>query len=117
MIIRLVLIPFLFLNIFGFSKRDIPVTASSAVLMDPWTKRILYSKDPHERYSPASTTKIMTALLVLKNSHPRKKVVVSRFASSIEPSKIYIKEGEVYFTEDLLKALLLNSGNDASVAL
>ncbi len=117
MIIRLVLIPFLFLNILGFSKRDIPVTASSVVLMDPWTKRILYSKDPHKRYSPASTTKIMTALLVLKKSHPRKKVVVSRFSSSIEPSKIYIKEGEVYFTEDLLKALLISSGNDASVTL
>ena len=59
----------------------------------------------------------MTALVVLKNSHLKKKVVVSKFASSMEASKVYIKEGENYLTEDLLKALLLNSGNDASVAL
>ncbi|MDP6685590.1 MAG: D-alanyl-D-alanine carboxypeptidase, partial [Candidatus Omnitrophota bacterium] len=60
---------------------------------------------------------IMTALLVLKDSHPKREVFVSEYASSMEPSKIYIKEGEIYSTVDLLEAILLNSGNDASVAL
>ncbi len=110
------LISFLFLSIVGCAK-EVSVTAQSAILMSPLTKRIVYSKDPHARLLPASTTKIMTALAVLKKSLPKKRAVVSKFSSSMEPSKVYIKEGEVYFIEDLLKALLLNSGNDASVAL
>src|SRR3989338_11023039 len=59
----------------------------------------------------------MTALCVIKKSNFDKKVKVSRFASSIEPSKIHIKKGELYRTGDLVKAALLNSGNDASAAL
>ncbi|MFC1624449.1 D-alanyl-D-alanine carboxypeptidase family protein [Candidatus Omnitrophota bacterium] len=114
---RLLLIPLLFLNISGPLKEAPSITAESAILMDPWTKKILYSKNPHQRLPPASTIKIMTALTVLKNSYLKKKVIVSKFASSMEPSKVHIKEGEIYFIEDLLKALLLNSGNDASVAL
>jgi len=117
MLKHLFLIPFLFLSIFCFSKDDIPITAESAVLMDPWTKRIIYSKNPHLELPPASTVKIMTALVVLRNSHLKKKVVVSEFASSMEPSKVYLREGEVYLAESLLKAVLLNSGNDASVVL
>jgi len=117
---RLLLIPIIFLFFLsspGFSEEDISLSAEGAILMDPWTKRILYSKNPQKKFSPASTVKIMTALLVLKKSHLNKKLIVSRLASSMEPSKVYIKEGEAYLTGDLLKALLLNSGNDASVAL
>jgi len=113
----LLLIPLLFLNIFSFPEKDISLNAQSAILLDPWNKRVIYSKNPQEPLSPASTTKIMTALLVLNKSHLKKKVAISSFAASMEPSKVYIKEGEVYLVEDLLKALLLNSGNDASVAL
>jgi len=115
--IAFILIAILFFTNPVFSEKDLPLTAKSVVLMDPWTKSTLYSKDAHEKLSLASTVKIMTALLVLKKSQPGKKVIVSEYASSMEPSKVHIKEGEVYFTEDLLKALLLNSGNDASVAL
>lgn len=111
------LIPVLFLSVAGFSKKDIAVTAESAVIMEPWTRMTPYSKAPHKKLAPASTSKIMTALVVLKNSGLNNKVTVSRFASSVEPSKIYIKEGEIYSTGDLVKAVLLNSGNDASIAL
>lgn len=111
------LIPLLFLALPLFSEEDISLSAESAVLMNPWTKRIPYSKNLNQKLLPASTTKIMTALVVLRKSDLKKKVLISKFASSIEPSKVYLKEGEVYFTEDLLKALLLNSGNDASIAL
>ncbi|MFC1620836.1 D-alanyl-D-alanine carboxypeptidase family protein [Candidatus Omnitrophota bacterium] len=111
------LIPFLFLGIFSFPERNISITAESVVLMTSWAKRVIYSRNPDLKLSPASTAKIVTALLVLKNSSLDKEVVVSKFATLMEPSKIYIKEGEVYLTGDLLKALLLNSGNDVSVAL
>ena len=117
MIVRLLLVSLLFLNLGNFSKKDVSVSATSAILISPWAKRIIYSKNIHTKLPPASTTKILTALVVIKNSHLKKKVGISKFASSIEPSKIHVKQGELYYTEDLLKALLLNSGNDASIAL
>src|SRR3989338_4304907 len=117
MIARLLAIAVLFLNISGVSKGNISITAESAVLMDPFTKRVIYSKNPHKKLPHASTAKIMTALVVLKKGHLKKEITVSKFASSMEPSKIYIREGEIYFMKDLLKAILMNSGNDASVAL
>ncbi|MDP8230311.1 MAG: D-alanyl-D-alanine carboxypeptidase family protein [Candidatus Gorgyraea atricola] len=113
----ILLIPFLFLSLFSFSEKDVSISAESAVLMSPIMKRIVYSKNPNLRLSPASTTKIMTAIVVLKNSSLDKEVTVSKRAASMEPSKVYIKKDEIYLTGDLLKALLLNSGNDASVAL
>jgi D-alanyl-D-alanine carboxypeptidase (penicillin-binding protein 5/6) len=112
-----ILIPIFFLSIVGFSKRNIYLTAESALLMDPWSKRIIYSKNPHQKLAPASTIKIMTALIALKKSDLKKRVVVSKLAASMEPSKVYLKEGEGYFVDDLAKAVLLNSSNDASVAL
>jgi D-alanyl-D-alanine carboxypeptidase len=100
-----------------FAKESIHITANSAVLMNGWNKKILYSKNRNVKLAPASTTKIMTALVVLKKSKLDKKVIVSRYAASMPSSKVDIKRGEVYSTEDMLKAILLNSGNDASVAL
>lgn len=99
------------------AKEAIHITANSTVLMSGWNKKVLYSKNPHIKLAPASTVKIMTALVVLKKSSLDKKVIVSRCATCMPPSKVDIKKGEVYSTEDMLKALLLNSGNDASVAL
>ena len=100
-----------------FAREVIRITANSAVLMNGKNKKVMYSKNPHVKLAPASTTKIMTALVVLKKSSLDKKVTVSRRATWMPPSKVDIKKGEVYTTEDLLKAALLNSGNDASVAL
>lgn len=108
---------FIFLSTSLFAKEVVHITAYSSVLMNARNKKIVYSKNPHIKLAPASTTKIMTALVVLKKSSLDKKVVVSRSATYMPPSKVDIKRGEVYSTEDMLKALLLNSGNDASVAL
>jgi len=114
---RFILIPVLFLSISLFAKEVIHITAFSAILMNTGNKKVLYSKNPHVKLAPASTVKIMTALVVLKNSSLDKNVGVSAYATSMPPSKIHLKKGEVYAVGDLLKALLLNSGNDASVAL
>jgi len=115
--ISLVFISIVFLSANLFAKEVIHVTAYSAVLMNTWNKKVVYSKNPHVKLAPASTTKVMTALVVLNKSALDKKVVVSRAATYMPPSKVDIKKGEVYSTEDMLKAALLNSGNDASVAL
>jgi len=113
----LVFIPVILLGTNLFAKEAIHITAYSAVLMNTWNKKVIYSKNPHVKLAPASTTKIMTALVVLNKSSLDKKVTVSRSATWMPPSRVDIKNGEVYTTEDLLKAALLNSGNDASVAL
>lgn len=113
----LVFISVIFLSVNLFAKEVIYITAYSAVLMNAWNKKVVYSKNPYVKLAPASTTKIMTALVVLKKSALDKKVAVSRYATFAPPSKVGIKRGEEYSTEDMLKALLLNSGNDASVAL
>ena len=113
----LLFIPIIFLGAVLFAKETIYVTAHSAVLMNARNKRVVYAKNPHVKLAPASTTKVMTALVVLKKSRLDKKIIVSRCATCMPPSKVDIKKGEEYSTEDMLKALLLNSGNDASVAL
>ncbi|MFH1782874.1 MAG: serine hydrolase [Candidatus Omnitrophota bacterium] len=108
-----------FFSIFGCSKEniDVDISAESAVLMSPWTKRVIYSKEPHKKLLPASTVKIMTSLVVVKNMSLKEEMTVSKLATLMEPSKIYVKEGEKYLAEDLIKAMLLNSGNDASVVV
>jgi len=124
---RLILIPVLLLTVVGeglkpsptivFAKEVMHITAYSAVLMNAWNKKVLYSKNPYVKLAPASTTKIMTALVVMNKSSLDKKVIVPKSATWMPPSRVDIKNGEVYTTEDLLKAALLNSGNDATVAL
>ena len=113
----LVVISIIFLSTNLFAKEVIHITANSAVLMNTWNKKVVYSKNPYVKLAPASTTKIMTALVVLKKSELNKNINVSRCATCMPPSKVDIKKGEAYSTEDMLKAALLNSGNDASVAL
>lgn len=112
--------PFLiiiFLSAPLLAREYLYVTAYSAVLMKPWNKKLVYSKNPRAKLAPASTTKLMTALVAVRNSSPEKQVIVSRCATWMPPSRVDIKKGEVYTVESMLKAALLNSGNDATVAL
>jgi serine-type D-Ala-D-Ala carboxypeptidase (penicillin-binding protein 5/6) len=113
----LLFIPIIFLSVDLFAKGSVNITANSAVLMNSWSKKVVYSKNPDVKLAPASTTKLMTALVVMNKSGMDKKITVPRCATCMPPSKVDIKKDEVYTTEDLLKAALLNSGNDATVAL
>lgn len=98
------------------------ISAGQAILMDGDTGKVLYEKNADERAYPASTTKIMTALLVLEtleqyDSPIRQKVTIPKEAVGVEGSSLYLKEGEQIRLEDLLYGLMLCSGNDAAVAL
>lgn len=94
------------------------VTASAAILMDWQTGEILYERNSRQRRDPASTTKVLTAIIVLeKVSKLDAPVTVSKKAAHTVGSRMYIKPGEVYSVHDLLHGLLLRSGNDAAVAL
>lgn len=112
-----IFLPIIFLSTNLFAREVIHITAYSAVLMNARNKKVLYSKNPHVRLAPASTTKIVTALVAMNKSSLDKKVIVPKSATWMPPSRVDIRQGEVYTTGDLLKAALLNSGNDATVAL
>jgi len=101
------------------SARVIPpaVSADSVVLLDATTGKILYEKNKDSAYPPASTTKIMTILLVLENSNLNDVVTVSKNAEIADGSKIFLVEGEKITVKELLYGLILASANDCAVAL
>jgi D-alanyl-D-alanine carboxypeptidase (penicillin-binding protein 5/6) len=98
-------------------EEGLDLSARSFVIMDAKTGKILLSFHPHHFWPPASTLKVMTAMMVREHLKLNDKVPVSRYAASAPPSKIGIKPGEVYSVKDLLYGLLLSSGNDAARAL
>lgn len=93
------------------------ISAQFACVMDAQTGSVLFEKNAYERHSMASTTKIMTALLALENSEENELVTVSGNAAATEGSSIYLSAGEVLPMNTLLYGLLLESGNDAAVAI
>lgn len=93
------------------------VSADGVILMDATTGNILYSKNKDVKYPPASTTKIMTALLALENCKLDEVVKVGKKPPLVDGSKIYIFENEKLTVKDLLYGLLLQSANDCAEAL
>jgi D-alanyl-D-alanine carboxypeptidase (penicillin-binding protein 5/6) len=91
--------------------------ARAAVTIDASTGEILFSKNSNRRLPPASTTKLMTAILAVENEDLTKVVRISKRASHAAPSKAGFKEGDRITIEGLLYAALLESANDAAVAL
>lgn len=93
------------------------LTARSAVIVRASDGAILYGKSPLTRLPPASTTKIMTALIVLEGFDLDKEVTISAKAANIEPTRAGLREGVAYTIRDLIKASLISSANDAAVAI
>lgn len=91
--------------------------AQSAVLMDAGNGRILFGKNENDVMPMASTTKIMTCILVLENADMKDTIEVSKYAASQPRVKLGMIEGEEYYIEDLLYSLMLESHNDSAVAL
>lgn len=89
----------------------------SAVLMDADSGRVLVGKDAGHPMPMASTTKIMTCILALENAQPDDIVTVSAYAAKMPEVKLHITEGERYKLNDLLHSLMLESHNDAAVAI
>jgi D-alanyl-D-alanine carboxypeptidase (penicillin-binding protein 5/6) len=85
--------------------------------MDASTGAILYAKNPDLRCPPASTTKLMTAIVAIERADIGDIVTISRNASRTPPHKAGFKEGDKVTVEELLNAALISSANDAAVAL
>ena len=86
-------------------------------MIDAQTGRVLYEKKTEEKSLIASTTKIMTALVICEQTNVLDRVKIPKEAVGIEGSSMYLKEGEVLTVQELLYGLMLQSGNDAAVAL
>ena len=93
------------------------VSAESAILIDLDQKTVIFEKNSKKRMGEASTTKIMTALVVAERLPLNKRIVIPSAAVGIEGSSGYLCEGEILSVKELLLALLLESANDAAVAL
>jgi D-alanyl-D-alanine carboxypeptidase (penicillin-binding protein 5/6) len=93
------------------------LSAGAAILMDWQTGEVLYTQNAHARRDPASTTKVLTAILALERANLTDQVKISRRAAYTPGSSMYIKPGQVYSLHDLIHGLLLRSGNDAAAAI
>jgi D-alanyl-D-alanine carboxypeptidase (penicillin-binding protein 5/6) len=93
------------------------VCASSAVLMEAQSGRVLFARNSAERRSMASTTKIMTALIAVQSERLDDVVEITREMIEVEGSSIYLKAGEKLTLRALVTGLLLESGNDAANAI
>lgn len=91
--------------------------AGAAVLMDAGSGRVLYGKNADRKLPMASTTKIMTCILVLELADPEASFGVSAYAQSMPKVKLNVKKGEQYTVNDLLYSLMLESHNDSAVVL
>lgn len=99
------------------SARPPDLTAPSVLLMDVESGAVLYGRRPRQRRPVASTTKVMTALLVLEATRPADPVTVSPNAASQLGAGLGLRAGERITVRQLLYALMLQSSNDAAVAL
>ena len=93
------------------------VSAKSAALLDGTTGTCLYEKNGDQRALIASTTKIMTGLLVCEAGEPERSVTVPDAAVWVEGSSMYLKSGETLTRRELLYGMMLHSGNDAALTL
>lgn len=104
---------------FGQDNMQFAKTAEGAGAFNIDTHQVLYSQNLFEKLYPASTTKILTAYIILKNCDLNATVTVSHDAANPGHSSSVcgLKEGDVITVQDLLYGLLLESGNDAAIAL
>lgn len=104
----------------GMAEPEVP--AKSAILMEVDTGEILYEKNPHERLAPASITKVMSLLLVVESIESGGLTLdtvlsASEHACSMGGSQIWLEPGETMTVDELLKASVIGSANDATVVL
>ena len=93
------------------------LSAEHAIVVDAANGRVLFQRRAEDQSLIASTTKIMTALVVCEQCNVLDRVRILKEAIGIEGSSMYLREGEILTVQELLYGLMLQSGNDAAVAL
>ena len=120
-LIFIFLILFIPIRVYG-EELNLAENAKSAILIETSTGEVMYQKNANERLAPASMTKIMSLILIMENIENGNLkwndiVVVSKNASSMGGSQIFLETNEMMTVEDLVKGICIASGNDATVAL
>ncbi|HVL39196.1 MAG TPA: D-alanyl-D-alanine carboxypeptidase family protein [Fimbriimonadaceae bacterium] len=93
------------------------VSAKSAIIMDADTGKVLWSKDPDTKRYPASTTKIMTALLLIERCLPSEVITAPKDVQKVTGASLHLKPGEKVAAGEMLYALMLRSANDGCYAV
>src|SRR5258707_5913733 len=93
------------------------VVAQSAAVVDSYSGDFLFAKNENAKQYPASSTKILTALIVIESGDLDHLVAVDLADTKVEPSSLGLKPGEQYTRRQLLFGLLLKSANDVAIAL
>jgi D-alanyl-D-alanine carboxypeptidase len=104
-------------SVFAEEGNSINIASESAILIDAKSGSILYEKESRKQMYPASITKLVTAIVALEAGDLKDRVIVSKKARNVEGTRVYLEEGEVVSLQKLLQGLLINSGNDAGIAI
>ena len=121
-IFTIILTTFILNKNYSYAENDtnLHIYSDSVILIENQTGKTLYEKNSEQKMYPASTTKILTAIITIEKGNLSDKVTVSKSAIAQMKSgytSAYLSEGEIISVEDLLKVLLVNSANDASNVL
>ena len=103
-----------------FASSDLELYCNCDLIMDYESGNVLFENNGYKKVYPASTTKILTAILALENLNLDEKIVVSKnavYSTPVGSSVIYLQPGEIMTVENLLYGLLIKSGNDAANVL
>jgi serine-type D-Ala-D-Ala carboxypeptidase (penicillin-binding protein 5/6) len=101
----------------GARSQDLPLAAQSAALVDSYSGEFLYTKNPDAKEYPASSTKILTALIVIEAGNLDQLVTVAPEDTKVEPSSLNLKPGQQFTRRQLLYGMLLKSANDVAMCL
>src|SRR6201984_229725 len=101
----------------GARSQDLPLAAQSAALVDSYSGEFLYTKNPDAKEYPASSTKILTALIVIEAGNLDQLVTVAPEDTKVEPSSLDLKPGQQFTRRQLLFGMLLKSANDVAMCL
>ena len=104
-------------NVFAVEKEELKITSKAGIVLEQNTGRVLWEKNSKEKLKIASTTKILTAIVVVENTDLDSKVVISKKAALTGGSTVGLISGKEVTVKSLLYGLLLKSGNDCAVAL
>ncbi|MBV9876469.1 MAG: D-alanyl-D-alanine carboxypeptidase [Verrucomicrobia bacterium] len=113
----LVLAALLVLLAQGARSQDLSLAAQSAALVDSYSGEFLYTKNPDAKEYPASSTKILTALIVIEAGNLDQIVTVAPEDTKVEPSSLNLKPGQQFTRRQLLFGMLLKSANDVAMCL
>ncbi|WP_442594003.1 D-alanyl-D-alanine carboxypeptidase family protein [Neobacillus sp. D3-1R] len=99
------------------TDNKLTINSEAAILMDSQSGAVLYEKNANERLYPASLTKIATAIYAIEKGKLYEIVTVGANAVNVEGTKVFLNEGEQVPLKHLIQGMLINSGNDAAIAI